>query len=149
VEGLRVRAAQRRLSSRKTSQLLYEKHRSCFTKNIAAALRKTSQLLYEKHRILRFFLGGLRPLVLRSASCRAAFMLRDQCAEFTKNIASCDFFLAGSARWCCARHPAEQRSCCVTSALSSRKTWHPAIFSWRAPPAGAALGILPSSVHAA
>jgi hypothetical protein len=27
---------------------------------------------------------------------------------FTKNIASCDFFLAGSARWCCARHPAEQ-----------------------------------------
>jgi hypothetical protein len=93
VEGLRVRAAQRRLSS-----------------------RKTSQLLYEKHRILRFFLGGLRPLVLRSASCRAAFMLRDQWAEFTKNIAA-----------------------------ALRKTSHPAIFSWRAPPAGAALGILPSS----
>jgi hypothetical protein len=29
-------------------------------------------------------------------------------AVFTKNIASCDFFLANAVCWCCAWHPAMQ-----------------------------------------
>jgi hypothetical protein len=52
--------------------------------------------IHDKHRVLRFCLGNLRFLVLRSAN------------GFTTNIASCDFVLETSGFWCCARHPAER-----------------------------------------
>jgi|GEM_PF-2450995 len=137
----------------------------------------------------------MQPLRAREqpASCRCS--LGGLRAHFTKNIASCDFFLETSGFWCCARHPAEQSSRSATEeglsvprepgygsersqdgeakrtcseprprraeanvrrrgtgspdASTTRKTSHRAIFSWKPPVSGAALGILPSSLLAA
>ena len=128
--------------------------------------------LHAKHRHRAGFrLAGLRPLVLRVASCHA--VVRERWGEgipdflrprglpvpssracFTRNTGLLPVFAwRASARWCCAWLPATQsrgnswRGCpCPRAGLSSRETPASCRFSLGGPPsAGAARGVLPRS----
>jgi hypothetical protein len=97
--------------------LLDESYIARESQNSPAPARASDRLLsiciHEKHDIVSFFLGRHPPAgaalrILRSSLGRAGGSAEARGAVFTKNIASCNFFLANAVCWCCDSHPANQ-----------------------------------------